>query len=45
MNQIWTESFTLEKHTGQMWRKISYYLPKAVTTFKVITLTIISYYR
>ena len=38
INQIWTESFTLEKHIGQMWRKISYHLPKAVTTFKVLRL-------
>ncbi|CAF1166471.1 unnamed protein product [Rotaria sordida] len=37
-NEIWNESFTLEKHIGEMWRKISYHLPKAIATIKVLRL-------
>jgi hypothetical protein len=35
---IWKESFTLDKHVGQMWRKISYHLPKAICTLKILRL-------
>ncbi|CAF2843321.1 unnamed protein product [Rotaria sp. Silwood2] len=38
INEIWVESFTLEKHVGEMWRKIPYHLPKAIATFKVVRL-------
>ncbi|CAF3306212.1 unnamed protein product [Rotaria socialis] len=37
-NEIWNESFTLEKHISQMWRKISYHLPKAICTIKTLRL-------
>ncbi|CAF0965503.1 unnamed protein product [Adineta ricciae] len=36
VNQVWSESFTLEKHVGEMWRKVPYHLPKAITTIKVL---------
>ena len=36
INQVWGESFTLEKHVGEMWRKVSYHLPKSITTIKVL---------
>lgn len=37
-DEIWKESFTLDKHIGEMWRKIPYHLPKAICTFKVLRL-------
>jgi hypothetical protein len=36
IDQIWIESFTFEKHVGEMWRKISYHLPTATATIKVL---------
>jgi hypothetical protein len=37
-DDIWKESFTLDKHIGQMWRKIAYHLPKATCTMKILRL-------
>ena len=37
-NEVWNESFAVEKHIGQMWRKIPYHLPKAIATIKILRL-------
>lgn len=37
-NEVWNGSFAVEKHVGQMWRKIPYHLPKAIATIKILRL-------